>query len=304
LYVGGIGRSELTRQLESVCQLAGPTRQGEQRLRNFAVLRELASSAGVEFPETCDQRSIPSGQEDFVWLHKQTGSSGGLGVTRYTPGDRWPGRGTLQRWVAGRPHGATFLCRGGQARLLGVCRSLVTRVGRRHFVYAGSLGPLVLAVDTMRAVERLGQAVVEQEPLQGLFNVDVIVGQSGRVTLLEVNPRWSASSELIERGLVDRGRKPVSLLEIALEQDLEAEALPEWNGVCHLKRILYARRKLAIPAGGFNFANRTNQSIHDLPVAPAVIAAGHPVATLITRLDGSATFCAADYRRTIRELVG
>ncbi len=114
-------------------------------------------------------------------------------------------RAYLQRWVPGRTFGATFLSDGSSASLLGVCSGRFTKHAGRPFVYAGSLGPVALGEEFTEPMERMGAHVVQQSALKGLFNVDLII--DGEVIwLLEVNPRWSASCELIERAMTDAAR--------------------------------------------------------------------------------------------------
>lgn len=320
LYVGGLSRPAVTQPLEAVCRLIGPAAETRARLRDVRVLQEISAAAGVRFPETyrcppvgakpaggaepaggakpADGAAVADGVAlaEGRWLYKRSASSGGLGVTRWPTCLPVAGGGVLQRWVPGQPHGATFLCRRGRAELLGVCRSLFTRIGNRPFIYAGSLGPLSLAPQAQQSIRRLGQAIVQRVPLEGLLNADLIIGPRGELTLLEINPRWSASSELIERNLGGAPCGPQSLLRIAVT----GEPIPEPGSTCYLKRILYAPRRLVIAERDESDRLAANHSLHDIPPAGTVIPAGHPVATLITRLDPGQPFGAADYRRAMR----
>ena len=128
-------------------------------------LADLSQTCNLKFPTTLrmtDAMNRPLSVEGGRWLQKSRKSSGGLGVRWYgsglinagslssgnerdepacqpstildhaaTLGNRDPNATppdtVVQRWVAGRPHGATLICNGTDSRLLGICQSLFTR---------------------------------------------------------------------------------------------------------------------------------------------------------------------------------
>lgn len=209
-------------------RILGPTADVRDRLRSPRELSRLAIDAGVDFPAYVEPTAGGSWWADMPgenarWLWKDRQGSGGLGV-RWASAAEEPGRGGYrQRWVPGRACGATFLGDGRDARLLGVCRSLFVRrrmaesggtaptrhgvltpvaAADRPFVYAGGFGPVSLPQAIRRPIASLGQLAARRFGLRGLFNADFIVAScpiaGPRVWLLEINPRWSGSSELIE----------------------------------------------------------------------------------------------------------
>ena len=176
--------------------LLGPSRQTRSMLNDTGMLSDLARQASVLFPTT--QQDFPN--RSGRWLSKQPDKSGGLGVMWACETQRGQSR-VYQSWVEGKRFGATFMGFGCRAALLGVCRSLHTRIGNRPFVYAGSYGPVTINSETKRQLTMLGREVVSQFSLYGLFNIDFVVDRYRQLWLLEINPRWSGSSELIERAL-------------------------------------------------------------------------------------------------------
>jgi predicted ATP-grasp superfamily ATP-dependent carboligase len=88
----------------------------------------------------------------------------------------------------------------GVACLLGITRQLVgtpwTRAG--EFQYAGSIGPWHLPAAALLHVERAGMAVAAMGVV-GLFGIDFVLDDGGRIWVLEVNPRYTASVEVVER---------------------------------------------------------------------------------------------------------
>ena len=120
----------------------------------------------------------------------------------------------LQPYVPGPAFGALFVMGAGRAWLWGVTRQ---RTGRlvdddqppRDFSYAGSIGPWPVRSEWRRALSKLGGDLARRYDLRGLCGVDFIGG--GRPWPIEINPRWTASAEILERGT---GRSAWHLHEI------------------------------------------------------------------------------------------
>jgi predicted ATP-grasp superfamily ATP-dependent carboligase len=106
----------------------------------------------------------------------------------------------FQEFVAGAPSGGVFLAARGEALLLGVTRQLVgsTWAGANNLQYVGSVGPVLLENGERQAWETTGACLASRFALTGLFGVDAIVNEDG-VFVIEVNPRYTASVELLER---------------------------------------------------------------------------------------------------------
>lgn len=320
----------------------GATVETRSTLRNFRFLRELAHSSGMKIPLTFTREDL--GPEHTTsehttsehttlerhkrWLIKRQHSSGGLGVRWMNlrnsssktnsqsvdfklSDDEW-----LQQWVAGKPMGATFLSDGDRVLLLGACRSLFTRLGSSPFVYSGSCGPVELSGLVRGKLQKLGHELVSRTRLTGLFNVDFVVDPSGEAWLLEVNPRWSGSAELIERHFLDSQRlgsnQPPprkSLLSVAVAimrgevkcgslSDLSTQSSPV--GRPFLKRVVYAHRDFSFRLDGLIDLLDPGESVHDLPTSGASIEKDAPVMTYI--MDQKNTGSIANYRTRLKSL--
>ena len=228
------------------------------------------------------------------WLQKSLASSGGLGTWWTNDASRTTDVAEssqyLQQWVPGKLFGATLIGDGIEAALLGVCRSRFTRIGSFPFLYAGSLGPIDVRSPLRSQLEEIGSRVVATSGIRGLFNLDFIVGPSSQCWLLEINPRWSGSSELIERQI--RRRQPgFSLMSIAVECmsggslcDFPRElAMREADDPIYYKRIVFACGDLTFDyvAAAVN-CGPTNRCTISRPIGRP-IRQGEPVCTLITR---------------------
>ena len=229
---------------------------------------------------------------DGSWLVKPIASGGGEGIRPWR--GQWlvdPGDVYFQARQAGRPLGATFLRDEGGCRLIGLTRQLVGRPGNR-FAYRGSLGPWPVAESTRREVIRLGRLVGDQAGLRGLFGLDLIES-GGRVWLIEVNPRYTASVEVLEATL---GRSILAdhLRAFGLHPDEAKSTGSSTRGVVG-KAILFARSsgrlRDPIPIG--------TPGLADIPHPGTRFDRGQPIMTVFGRGDSVAA-CARDLARQVR----
>lgn len=322
IRVGGLGSHDLLfRRLAEVSETIGPPQWVCDQLRDLTRLRKLAASAGMRFPATFDHsKSVGdvSREANGQWLRKQRDSCGGLGVRWHSEQQQVTPQEYLQKWIPGRSYGATLISDAVQARLLGVCRSLFTRHPSRPFVYAGSMGPVEVSPAVARSLCRLGRHVVATTKLRGLLNVDFLIDRSGAAWLLEINPRWSGSSELIERRLMDQhpSNSKESLFgrwidalgkgtpSVKGEPDMlfDRSATTSNRSSMHLKRVVFARVGMRFDRCKFSELIGNNQSLHDVPRDGTIIAQGDPVCTVITSIEPSVIDPMGRHRSALREI--
>lgn len=310
LAVGGLhGHQKFIDSLLTVGLWIGDPEIARSELCDPTLLTALIRSSDICLPPTFASADLlRSGAQPSAarWLTKRRVSSGGLGVGWWKAGDPAGGDDLLQRWVPGRSYGVTYLSDGTNVQMLGVCRSLFTRNRNLPFVYAGSCGPVRLATSMISRLEQLGVATVDSLGLSGLFNADVVISQNGQIWLLEINARWSGSSEIIERSLEQRASsdRTVSLITQVLKQQLLDSALPITSAVSNdtgeqvwMKRILYARRQRRFRLRDHACELESNQSLHDIPSDGTMITKDAPLMTLITNIDSDSGKAIGAYRR-------
>jgi len=139
------------------------------------------------------------------WLQKPLSSGGGRGVRLAGHGNRVPGRSYLQEFVDGTPGSIVFVASNGEAVPIGVSSQIVgdAAFGGSGFQYCGSIlarsgaAPFASDSELFRAACELAVAVAEEFGLVGVNGVDFIA-RDGVPFPIEINPRWSASVELVE----------------------------------------------------------------------------------------------------------
>jgi predicted ATP-grasp superfamily ATP-dependent carboligase len=181
------------------------------------------------------------------WLLKPLRGSGGLGIRRYT-GQRFdPRTHYLQEYEYGFAFGAVFLgLAEGYSIPLGISRLIHPNwLHAAGFHYCGNILPHQLVTANLHAI---GDALTDAFALRGLFGVDLVyhLGTSD-YRVLEVNPRYTASVELLERAY---GASLLALHRAVFERRAVAWQQPPAPPALVGKAILYARDRLDFPGDG------------------------------------------------------
>jgi uncharacterized protein len=281
LYCGGLENSpRLVDQLAMIRPLLG-NRGGVLRLvRDPLRLGKAVREAGLSFPAT--SRATAAGGE---WLIKPRRSSGGLGIRFCTKNEvsSLPRGAYLQQYVDGDAASAVFVAAGGRAVFLGATKQWLGRDFKmsRPFLYVGSIGSLRLSdVETERLC-RLGNVLAERFGLTGLFNVDFVRNGEG-LWPVEVNPRYSASMEVIERM---KGMALIDLHVAACTSGLlPTQPIPP-SQCCAGKAVVYAERDAVVPQALDEVASPWNSErqwpgLADLPHVGEALRADQPVVTV------------------------
>jgi predicted ATP-grasp superfamily ATP-dependent carboligase len=281
-------------------------REAADRARSLDCLRQITLGTAFKVPSyfrlqrnSASTSDRPKRVGKSRWLRKSLDSSGGLGTCwAYhvpSPTTAITDSQYLQRWVPGKSYGATLISNGNDVALMGVCRSRFTRIGRFPFLYSGSLGPIEIRPALRSQLEEIGSRLVANTGIRGLFNFDFIIGPASQCWLLEINPRWSGSSELIERHICRR--QPEFSLMSAAVHSLSGGSLgggslggfPRELSARHAddpiyyKRVVFARADLEFDLAAVKSQLRANESLHDIPPDGRPIRRGEPVCTLITQ---------------------
>jgi predicted ATP-grasp superfamily ATP-dependent carboligase len=214
----------------------------------------------------------------------------------------WDGRllsdsSVLQAYVEGIPFSAAFVANGRQGVILGLTSQLngLSELGVDGYNWCGNMLPLTLAVDQkqtlLREIEALVNDLTEHFELKGVGGIDFILAEGGdgqlSPFLLEVNPRYTGSMELIEWAY---GLNIYSLHRDACDGRLPEFTLSEQvDEGYYAKGIVFARQDVVIK----NTENWLSSGRRDIPFAGDKIKQGHPVCTVFAQSD-TGNDCLAD----------
>ena len=260
-------------------------------------------------------RDCPAPLADGHWMLKPLRGAAGRGIRI------WEHRGSEQLTLHephyfqerrfGDPVSALFLALPRRTALLGITRQLVgmREVHTPPFAWCGTIAPVELPVETVATIARIGDLVAQQTGLRGLFGCDFIVDDV-EPWLTEVNPRYPASTELVERvlnvSLLDWHRRACESFNDSGRMDVIPSAVGmaakssigrpsrEHSASIIGKIVLYASRDLAAP-DATRFVRRPAHChesreldnalpyIADIAAPGARIARGQPICTLFAR---------------------
>jgi predicted ATP-grasp superfamily ATP-dependent carboligase len=291
MYTGALeNHPDLVDRIAAERPLWGNAGDSLRQVRDPWLVREALAAEGLPAPEL-----IAGGANlaEGIWVRKLRKSAGGMHLERIEvpAGETWkplpanPDAGFyFQQFVPGIPTSAAFVAAGGTAMLLGATRQWIGEpwTGARGFQYAGSLGPLPLSEGDRESWRRIGSCLAGRFSLTGLFGVDAIANAAG-VFPVEVNPRYTASMEVLERAL---GISAVAFHAAASRDG----ALPAAPGavspsICG-KAILYARQDGPAGEQFWQFVRQANDGsawpcAADLPNPGEDFRIGHPVLTIL-----------------------
>ena len=234
---------------------------------------EKLQAAGACVPEWAF--APPAGAADG-WMHKPLRSAGGKGVRAWPEGGKaLPWRWFAQRKVEGLSASAVFAVSTGEFELLGVTEQWVGKewLGSKGYAYCGSIGPIEFSEDLRGQLELIGKGLQSME-LRGLVGVDLVI-EGDKAWVIEINPRWPASVELLERA---GGYSAWEWHRWGCVGGLPRPRVAGKVSGCIAKAIFHAPVDLEFPAEWPR--NRAN-TWADLPAPGEKIKAGSPVLTCL-----------------------
>lgn len=245
----------------------------------FALAAALCAR-GIRVPLTLSAAEAGRADPGHAWLRKPVRGGGGSGVGAWRPGLPLRPGTIVQERLEGTPGSIAFAADGRRAVVLGISRQLIgdAAFGASGYRYAGSIFPFASDDADARSVAEQAAAIAEAVTaafgLRGVNGVD-FVARDGALHVLEVNPRYTASMELIERA------SGLSIFEAhvaALGGELPAPRAPAPGA--HGKAIVFARRDVVV---GDTRRWLARDDVRDVPFPGERIRRGRPVCTVFAR---------------------
>ena len=265
-------------------------------IRNPFWVAETLSGTGGPSLTVLPQSSRPAA--DGAWMRKPISSAGGRAVCVWD--DRSSQRDMVEPvYYQQRCHGDTlsalFHCDGHSVEFLGMTRQLTgdeMSGASEPFAYCGSIGPLRPDSFETGSFERMRHALTgpvellaTHSGLRGIFGVDFIRDEQGTPWIVEVNPRYTASVEIVELAL-RQSLLTRSGMTASTRRWLHPDVTEETPVVA--KMILFARSPFTAPDmtpdSGELWDCRSEWEIPglaDVPVPGTRIKASWPVCTVL-----------------------
>ena len=285
IYTGGLENyPDLLERMSALRPLYGNGADVLRIIRNPVLLAACLADLGIETPKVRIAPPRPGSKQE--WLRKPRRSSGGLGIRRAenVAHEANEDRYFYQQFVPGLSRSAVYFASRGGCELLGVTeqQSGVSELPEEPFLYSGSSISLSHGCDA--ELMALGNVLAQEFRLLGLFNLDFI-DDGHRIWPLEINPRYSASVEVLEHS---QGKNFLTMHVAAFDPDFQGE------GNCRLskcprhvaKKVIYATCDCMVTPEMERLRRAWNVErllpcLADIPRCGDRILRGQPVATVI-----------------------
>jgi predicted ATP-grasp superfamily ATP-dependent carboligase len=301
-YTGALeNHPELIDRIAASRPLAGNPGGVVRRVRDPMLLGPAVREAGLGFPDTfASPAGLPA---DGSFLRKPRASAGGRDIApwhRGTP-EQTERDHVWQRRVDGDSWAVALLCERHGARPWGFSRQLV---GCRWchagaFAYCGSIAVPdgEVPAPVRDAGDRLGAMLVATFGIVGLCGVDLVVGRDGHVHVIEVNPRPTASMELVDRARgVSHAAAHLAACALAATMHVPSPFVPSPNATAGTwgKAVLFAAHDVLVDAHIDANLGRVHSrwshtdgwpAVADVPCTGTRIDARRPLVTLFARGD-------------------
>jgi predicted ATP-grasp superfamily ATP-dependent carboligase len=261
-----------------------------RRVRDPLILAETLRRRGLATPNVNangisngpNDPNVPNDPNDLPWLVKPRASGGGRGVRDWHQGMPVPRHAYLQQFIEGLPGSIVFVAAGGRAVPLGITRQLIGEesFGSSGFGFCGNIvaqsgGDFSDAL--VAAACDLTRVVAEEFGVVGVNGID-FVAHGDVPYAIEVNPRWCASMELLERayGVSIFGAHAAACATgvlPAFDLSRARQHAHTWG-----KAIVFARHDVTL---GDTRGWLDDATVRDVPRAGEAILAGAPICTVL-----------------------
>ena len=307
--------SEIARTIESdAVAYQSPFENHPLAVARLGRGRTVWGNSDVVLRRVRDPRVLPSVDDvsSDRWLLKPRASGGGHGIRWWEAGDPVPSGSHVQRFVEGAPGSIVFVAARGRCVPLGLTSQLAgdPAFGASGFRYCGSIlchsarsedtsvaSPSRQAVGVslsgqpkdlhrpdgrlslLESATTLAREFARRFDLVGVNCIDLI-DHAGKAVPIEVNPRWSASMELVEQAyrlsVFGAHAAACSTGELPPFDLTRAASEPSTLG----KAIVFARHDVTC---GDTRSWLDDPTVRDIPRPGEHIAAGRPVCTVFAR---------------------
>jgi predicted ATP-grasp superfamily ATP-dependent carboligase len=270
--------------------LWGNSSQRLRRVRDPIAVNQAFSKHGHPVPalrttehrDTCgavDGRAA-DGPDSGHWLVKPLAAGGGHGVRPWN-GRHVPGSCYMQEKIDGVSGSVVFVAARGRAVPLGVFRQLIGEeaFGASGYQYCGNILAAREDPELIDAASGLARTAASEFGLVGVNGID-FVARGGVPYPVEVNPRWCASAELIERSFeISVFAMHAAACAAGDLSEFDVHDATRGRGAVG-KAVVFARFEVILGDTRRWLEDGPRASIRDVPHPGEVIRAGRPVCTV------------------------
>jgi predicted ATP-grasp superfamily ATP-dependent carboligase len=268
--------------------ILGVTGNTLTNLRNTSELYNLLKSKQINTPAIII--STNDLNKEISYLRKPKNRSGGLGIKPFDPSKQTMVEDAdfyYQEFIKGESRSAIFCFTESGFELLGVSiqSSGTQSLHADDFLYSGNMGPVKPCSSELKDLQTIGEIISSNYHPLGLLGMDYILNDS-KVYPLEINPRYTASMEVLELSLGQNFiTKHMQAFGFKTICEIPARTEPSVIG----KAIYYAPHDVLIPEDAPWLSIESNPRLFspfaDIPKPGSAIHRGSPVVTIFAKAD-------------------
>jgi len=225
----------------------------------FNLLKQLE----ISYPDTTFKQ--PS---DNDWLAKSPSGLGGIHI-QYLKIAQQSDNHYYQRYVTGSSGSGLFIANGKQSQLLSINQQYLQPCESSAFRLGGITSPWLISEHHQQHLKLAINKITSAIGLYGINSIDFIISEQSQLFILEINPRISASAELLN-GCEDLFQHHVNACNGTLpRKSIISDKTPSRLHYFYANHDVYISPKIVWPP-----------ACHDIPLGGSTIVKGEPICTL------------------------
>jgi uncharacterized protein len=260
---------ELLVELEQRFSILGNHSSVVRQVKDPSVFFNMLEKFALPFPEFFTDKEKPEVLKGN-FLVKKIGGAGGGHIKLYQEGKALTSACYLQAFLRGKNYSTTFIADGKSFYVLGHNETW-NRNENGDFTFAGAVSNVCLSDKICRQItDAIGQ-LVPAFNLKGLCNLDFIVEETGQYSILEINPRPTATFELYETQEGLFAQHLAAFKGKIAKPELDPDS---GEGQSRALWVLYAGKSITMPC------LKWPDWVTDRPMPGKSIAPGEPICTI------------------------
>jgi len=252
-------------------EFAGPSYECFEQICAPEKWMALLERLSLPHPPTTLQKSHTTNGK---WLAKSAASWGGTHIVEANSLTEIPESYYYQQYIEGISGSVLFLAAGNDIQLLLVNQQFTVNDSLYNFTLNAISNGFQLELKQQKILHQALQKLTGQLALTGLMSLDFLLTPSGEIYLLELNPRPTASCQLLLDGA------PIISWQLISSTGVMPEIAVELSAKKRILWFCFAPEKITIPAD-FDWPDYC----HDLPVAGSIIDKGGIICSLLLTQD-------------------
>ncbi len=190
------GNTSLLIEAEKILPRYGMSIETLDAVRNPNFFFKILKKFNLPFPK------ISYTNKNFIhddkWLWKDLSSCGGMGINKnnyFKKNDT----GFFQKKINGISMSVSIISNGKSGELIGFCKLINFSFKGFPYLHSGLLGPVSLPNLIQKRMQNYISILIREFKLVGFFGIDFILDKNNSIFILEVNPRPTASLEILDK---------------------------------------------------------------------------------------------------------